>query len=79
MRIFFASVIILLSANLAIDLMDSNMVQLIEERNSSIQKFLTDSLLLTQQHHGNFHRIQRTNGRKRIDSKEHRQVYKYAV
>ena len=40
MRIFFASVIILLSANLAIDLMDSNMVQLLEERNSSIQKVL---------------------------------------
>ena len=40
MRIFFVSMFILLGANLTIDLMDSNMVQLIEERNSSIQKVL---------------------------------------
>ena len=40
MRIFFVSMFILLGANLAVDLMDSNMVQLIEERNSSIQKVL---------------------------------------
>ena len=40
MRIALTAIIILLGANLLIDLLDSNMVNLIEERNSSIEKLL---------------------------------------
>ena len=50
MRIFLASVVILLGANLAVDLMDSDMVELMQERNEQIQRtialsFLTSLLL----------------------------------
>tara|TARA_Y100000022_G_C12951907_1_gene240696 strand:- start:234 stop:365 length:132 start_codon:yes stop_codon:yes gene_type:complete len=38
MRIFFAAIIILLGVNLGIDLLDSNMAELIQERNETIQK-----------------------------------------
>ena len=38
MRIFLASIVILLGANLAVDLMDSDMVELIQERNETIQR-----------------------------------------
>ena len=38
MRIFLASVVILLGANLAVDLMDSDMVELMQERNEQIQR-----------------------------------------
>lgn len=38
MRIFLASIVILLGANLAVDLMDSDMVELIQERNEQIQR-----------------------------------------
>ena len=40
MRIALTAIVILLGANLLIDLLDSNMVNLIEERNSSIEKLL---------------------------------------
>ena len=38
MRIFLASIVILLGANLAVDLMDSDMVELMQERNDQIQR-----------------------------------------
>ena len=38
MRIFLASIGILLGANLAVDLMDSDMVELMQERNEQIQR-----------------------------------------
>ena len=38
MRIFLASIIILLGANLAVDLMDSDMVELMQVRNEQIQR-----------------------------------------
>jgi len=38
MRIFLAVIIILLGVNLGIDLLDSNMTELIQERNETIQK-----------------------------------------
>jgi len=38
MRILFAGIVIILGANLMIDLLDSNMMNLIEERNQSIQQ-----------------------------------------
>jgi hypothetical protein len=38
MRIFLASIVILLGANLAVDLMDSDMVELMQERNEQIQR-----------------------------------------
>ena len=40
MRIVFTVLIFFLGVNLGIDLLDSNMAQLIEERNTSIQKLL---------------------------------------
>ena len=43
MRIAFTAIIILLGVNLMIDLLDSNMVNLIEERNQSIEKLLNDN------------------------------------
>ena len=43
MRIAFTAVIILLGVNLLVDLLDSNMVNLIEERNQSIEKLLNDN------------------------------------
>ena len=38
MRIIFTVLIVILGVNLMIDLLDSNMVKLIQERNESIQR-----------------------------------------
>ena len=38
MKIFFVALFTVLGANLAIDLLDSNMVQIIQERNNTIQR-----------------------------------------
>ena len=38
MRIFLASIVILLGANLLIDLMDSNLVDVMQERRETIEK-----------------------------------------
>ena len=43
MRIFLSVIVILLGANLLIDVLDSNMVDIIEERNQTIQKLIEDS------------------------------------
>jgi len=43
MRIFFSAIIIILGANLLIDVLDSNMIDIIEERNQTIQKLIEDS------------------------------------
>jgi hypothetical protein len=38
MRIFLAAIVVILSANLLVDLLDSNMMEMIEERNESLEK-----------------------------------------
>ena len=38
MRIFLASIIILLGANLLVDLLDSNLVDVMKERRETIEK-----------------------------------------
>jgi len=38
MRIFLASIVIILGANLLIDLMDSNLVDVMNERRETIEK-----------------------------------------
>ncbi len=38
MRIFLASIVIILGANLVIDLMDSNLVDVMNERRETIEK-----------------------------------------
>jgi|TARA_B100001094_G_C17446906_1_gene446350 hypothetical protein len=38
MRIFFLALFAILGANLMIEMLDSNMVQIIEDRNQSIQR-----------------------------------------
>ena len=38
MRIFLASIVIILGANLLIDLMDSNLVDVMQERRQTIEK-----------------------------------------
>jgi len=38
MRIFFATVVVLLGANFAIELMNSNMVDLMEERREQMER-----------------------------------------
>ena len=38
MRIFLASIVILLGANLAVDLMVSNLVDVMKDRNETIQR-----------------------------------------
>jgi len=43
MRIAFTAIIVILGVNLLVDLLDSNMVNLIEERNQSIEKLLNDN------------------------------------
>ena len=43
MRIVILVAFTILGANLLIDLLDSNMVNLIEERNQSIEKLLNDN------------------------------------
>ena len=40
MRIFFAAIIVLLGANLLVDLLDSNMVQMMEERKQTIERLM---------------------------------------
>jgi hypothetical protein len=40
MRIFLSGIIVLLGVNLGIDLLDSNMAQLIQERNNTIQQVI---------------------------------------
>ena len=40
MKLFLSALVVLLGVNLGIDLLDSNMGQLIQERNTSIQKLL---------------------------------------
>jgi len=38
MRIFLATIVVILGANLLIDLLDSNMVEMIKERNEQLEK-----------------------------------------
>jgi len=38
MRIFFTAIILILGANLLIDLLDSNMLEMIQERNDQLEK-----------------------------------------
>ena len=40
MRIFFAAIIVLLGANLLVDLLDSNMVQMMEDRKQTIERLM---------------------------------------
>ena len=40
MRIFFTAVFVILGANLIIDLMDSNLKNIIEERNETINRLI---------------------------------------
>ena len=40
MRIFFTAVFVILGANLVIDLMDSNLKNIIEERNQTINRMM---------------------------------------
>ena len=42
MRIFFAALVVILAANLGIELLDSNMTQIIKERNESIQRSINN-------------------------------------
>ena len=42
MRIFFAAIVVILAANLGIELLDSNMTQIIKERNESIQRSINN-------------------------------------
>tara|TARA_R100001463_G_scaffold108870_2_gene163414 strand:- start:1477 stop:1608 length:132 start_codon:yes stop_codon:yes gene_type:complete len=38
MRIFLSAIVILLGVNLLVDLLDSNMMEMIEERNESLER-----------------------------------------
>ena len=42
MRIFFLALFVILGANLGIELLDSNMTQIIRERNESIQRSMNN-------------------------------------
>ena len=42
MRIFFVALVVILAANLGIELLDSNMTQIIRERNESIQRSINN-------------------------------------
>ena len=42
MRIFFAALIVILAANLGIELLDSNMTQIIKDRNQTIQRSINN-------------------------------------
>ena len=42
MRIFFLALFIILGANLGIELLDSNMTEIIKQRNESIQKTINN-------------------------------------
>ena len=40
MRIFFSALFVILGANLFIELMDSNLVTIIEERNQTVERYI---------------------------------------
>jgi len=42
MKLFFFALFVILSANLGIELLDSNMTQIIKERNESIQRTINN-------------------------------------
>jgi hypothetical protein len=42
MRLFFLALVVILGANLGIELLDSNMTQIIKERNESIQRSINN-------------------------------------
>jgi len=42
MRIAFTAIIVILGANLLIDLLDSNMVQMMEDRKATIERLMND-------------------------------------
>tara|TARA_B100000925_G_scaffold255136_1_gene208339 strand:- start:575 stop:706 length:132 start_codon:yes stop_codon:yes gene_type:complete len=42
MRIFFIALVVILGANLGIELLNSNMTQIIKDRNESIQKSINN-------------------------------------
>ena len=42
MRLFFLALFVILGANLGIELLDSNMTQIIRERNDSIQRTINN-------------------------------------
>ena len=42
MRIFLSAIVVILVANLMIDLLDSNMLEMINERNESIEKTIKE-------------------------------------
>ena len=42
MRIFFLALFVILGANLMIEMLDSNMTQIIEDRNQSIQRTINN-------------------------------------
>ena len=42
MRIAFTAIIVILGANLMIDLLDSNMVQMMEDRKATIERLMND-------------------------------------
>ena len=42
MRLFFVALFVILGANLGIELLDSNMTQIIKERNESIQRSINN-------------------------------------
>ena len=42
MRIFFSAIIIILGANLLIDILDSDMIDIIEERQNTIERLINE-------------------------------------
>ena len=42
MRLFFVALVVILGANLGIELLDSNMTQILKERNESIQRSINN-------------------------------------
>ncbi len=42
MRIFFVAVVVILGANLGIELLNSNMTEIIKQRNESIQQTINN-------------------------------------
>jgi len=43
MRIFLSAIVILLGANLMIDILDSNMMDIIEDRQNTIERLIEES------------------------------------
>ena len=43
MRIFLSAIVILLGANLLIDILDSNMMDIIEDRQNTIERLIEES------------------------------------